>query len=384
MTVKPAEGDSLFVAAVEAIYDAATAPERWPLALQAIADVFGDIGANLTYFRDCGASGTVVSPSLISGATEYNDIWWRQDIRSQRASERGYWLAEGIITDADLVTEAEMNSHPFYTEFLAKHGLRWSASAAISPSPHVHVGLTVQRSAARQAFSEEECARLARLGHHAESSLRLSLQLMNADVANVGLRNALDGVGLAVFLLDAMRRVVFSNAAASRMIGRGLEVFDDRLTASLQSERDTLEAALSASTGEGPARFLGEARPILLKRPNSQYQLMLYPIPLGPARQVGSTDFLVRARAIVIAIELRPNEPADPSLVRDLLGLTLGEARVAALIGSGVAPKAAADRLGIAEGTVRTVLKRVFQKAGVSRQSELAVLLTNMARVQGR
>ncbi|WP_088343564.1 MULTISPECIES: helix-turn-helix transcriptional regulator [Rhodomicrobium] len=384
MNDRPANGEQLFVAAVEAIYHAATAPDAWPRALEAIAEVFGDIGANLIYLRDGGAAGTVVSPSLIAGAAEYQELWWQHDIRTQRASERGYWLSEGIITDAHLVSEAEMNSHPFYTEFLAKYGLRWSASAAISPEPRVHVGLTVQRSAAKSAFTDEECAKLARLSHHAERSLRLSLQLMNADVANVGLRNALDGVGLAVFLLDGLRRVVFSNTAANRLIGRGLELFEERLTASMPSERDALEAALSASAGDSPQRFLQPPRPVLLKRPHSQYQLMLYPIPLHPAERAGATDFLVRARAIVIAIELRPNEPAEPALVRDLLGLTLGEARVAALIGSGVSPKAAAERLRIAEGTVRTVLKRVFLKAGVSRQSELAVLLTNMSRIQGR
>jgi DNA-binding CsgD family transcriptional regulator len=61
--------------------------------------------------------------------------------------------------------------------------------------------------------------------------------------------------------------------------------------------------------------------------------------------------------------------------LRDIFGLTLGEARVASLVSSGVAPKEAADRLGIAEDTARNVLKRVFAKLDVSRQSELAALL---------
>jgi DNA-binding CsgD family transcriptional regulator len=56
----------------------------------------------------------------------------------------------------------------------------------------------------------------------------------------------------------------------------------------------------------------------------------------------------------------------------------LGEARVASLVGSGVRPREVAARLGIAEETVRTVLKRVFVKAGVSRQSELAALMTRL------
>lgn len=73
------------------------------------------------------------------------------------------------------------------------------------------------------------------------------------------------------------------------------------------------------------------------------------------------------------------NGPADPALVRDLLGLTLAEARLTALVGVGLAPREASQRLGITEETARTTLKRVFQKTGVTRQSELSALLARMA-----
>lgn len=58
--------------------------------------------------------------------------------------------------------------------------------------------------------------------------------------------------------------------------------------------------------------------------------------------------------------------------------LPLGEARVAALVGAGLSLAEAAQRLGIAEGTARVVLKRVFSKVGVSRQNELTALLSRM------
>ncbi|MDU0959370.1 MAG: helix-turn-helix transcriptional regulator, partial [Bradyrhizobium sp.] len=67
-----------------------------------------------------------------------------------------------------------------------------------------------------------------------------------------------------------------------------------------------------------------------------------------------------------------------PAVIRDVLGLTLGEARVAALVGAGLPPRDAANRLGIAEDTARNVLKRVFQKVGISRQSELVGLLARL------
>jgi len=40
--------ESSYVTAVEAIYAAAMSPALWPQTLEAIADVFGDVGAILT------------------------------------------------------------------------------------------------------------------------------------------------------------------------------------------------------------------------------------------------------------------------------------------------------------------------------------------------
>ena len=51
---------------------------------------------------------------------------------------------------------------------------------------------------------------------------------------------------------------------------------------------------------------------------------------------------------------------------------------MAALIGSGVAVGEASKKLGITEETARSVLKHVFSKTGVSRQSELVALLSRM------
>jgi DNA-binding CsgD family transcriptional regulator len=99
-------------------------------------------------------------------------------------------------------------------------------------------------------------------------------------------------------------------------------------------------------------------------------------LPVKSAKQ--RSRFLGHVRAIVLVMDLQNGQPVDPALVRDVLGVTLGEARVAALVGAGLAPREAAEKLGITEETARTVLKRVFSKVGVSRQSELVTLLTRL------
>lgn len=89
-------------------------------------------------------------------------------------------------------------------------------------------------------------------------------------------------------------------------------------------------------------------------------------------------ETFLAARVLILAIEHDPAQPADPLIVKDLLGLSLGEARLASLIGTGKSPREAAQRMGITEESARTILKRVFLKTNTSRQSELAALLSRV------
>ena len=58
MDTGPADGR--LIAVIESIYDAASDPLRWPQALKAIADQFGDAGALLMWRRADNSYATIV------------------------------------------------------------------------------------------------------------------------------------------------------------------------------------------------------------------------------------------------------------------------------------------------------------------------------------
>lgn len=368
-----------FVAAVEAVYDAAPDPTRWPDALQAIANCFGDVGAVLLWRRDDGSFGTIVSKSLLEAQKEYDESGWTgRDIRAIRAVERGYFFNGTPATDRHLCSRDEINSDPLYNEFLLRHGLGWVAAIAVSPDPHVGAMLTVQRnSRKRSEFSDNELDLLARIGRHVERSMRLSIRLLDAELARVGLGEALGKIGIGVFALDSLGRVVFSNPAARRIVGDEIKLSHERLRISAGATRKAIDEAIRNTLRGGRQDLVASTRPILVQSTSSNRRLVIYVLPVR-AHENHAQQFLTHTRAIVLAIEQGLDEPADPAVVRDALGLTLGEARVAALVGSGLPPKEAADRLGIAEDTARNLLKRVFAKVNVSRQSELVGLLSKL------
>jgi DNA-binding CsgD family transcriptional regulator len=150
-----------------------------------------------------------------------------------------------------------------------------------------------------------------------------------------------------------------------------------RLRIRQETARKSLDEEIARTLVGGSYNLAVRSRPIVAHSTLSDQRYTLYLLPMVSPKHLAE-EFLSRPQAILLAIQQKVGEPTDPTIVRDLLGLTLGEARVAALVGSGLSPKEAAARLGIARETARSVLKRVFSKVGVSRQSELVALLTNI------
>jgi DNA-binding CsgD family transcriptional regulator/PAS domain-containing protein len=366
-----------FVAAVEAIYAAAPDPSLWPRALQAMADAFGDVGAILLYRRDDGSFGYIVSPSLEGLLSDYGRGFIGPDLRAVRGKERGIFISRDVVSDHHIASAEEMDRHPYY-QWLATHRLKYHVAGAISPDPTIEVAIAVQRAIDREPYAGHEFEAMARLCRHAENALRLSMRLFDAEMANLGLADALSRMAMGVFILDERRRVTFSNDAATRRLGDGLRIVGDCLTAVLRSDQDLLDDAIAAALSATPEAVVRAPPPIRIHRSEQERPSTAYVLPVRAPLDAMTARFLTRARVIVLIVDAVSGAPPDPALVRDLLGLTLGEARVAALVGSGRAPREAAEKLGIAEETARTMLKRVFAKVGVSRQSELASLLTRL------
>jgi len=110
-------------------------------------------------------------------------------------------------------------------------------------------------------------------------------------------------------------------------------------------------------------------RPLTVTRDNGLPPLLLQFLPIDPAIVSGDEELVL----LIDPLVTRRNTPRVELL--QLLNLTPSEARVAALVGSGLPPPDAALSLGLTVGTVRSTLKTVFSKLGVNRQAELVRML---------
>lgn len=187
------------------------------------------------------------------------------------------------------------------------------------------------------------------------------------------LEATLDALATGVYLTARDGRVVYMNAAAERQVQRGnaLSIVNNRLAPTDAEARATLRERISdAERGRTT-----EARDHSLALPQSDgvgYVATVLPLDRGD-RYAYFRPFAAVAAVFVQDPTVAPPFPGE-AFAR-LFGLTVAELRVTLALAPGLTLQEAADMLGIGLQTVKTHVQKIFQKTGVTRQSELVALI---------
>jgi DNA-binding CsgD family transcriptional regulator len=192
------------------------------------------------------------------------------------------------------------------------------------------------------------------------------------------LESAIHHLPFGIMVVDAQRKVLAANRVAKNILQAG-----DALV-----ERQSVLRAYQREDNERLAQVLAEAAAvrsnsawsgcIRLSRRSGKSAYTAIVSPLFDAVDVRST---VGNRAVLITIT-DPDREHSSGLIKALqqaFGLTPAEAQTASLVGSGLSPQDAADQCGLSVGTIRSELKSIFAKVGISRQSELASAVAHLA-----
>jgi len=177
-------------------------------------------------------------------------------------------------------------------------------------------------------------------------------------------------LGMPAAVLKGDRRMLLLNPLLEKLPSQIL-FRDDRIELSNPKANKLFMQAVASL---GPESNDNIVRSIPVPAVGKHPALIVHLLPMKEAPH----DLVPSALGILIVTTLAAGGPPSAKLAQSLFSLTPAEARLAALISSGLRPRQAAVRLGISVQTARTVLKRVFTKVGVSHQSELAVLLAKV------
>jgi DNA-binding CsgD family transcriptional regulator len=356
--------------ALEACYDAILAPSRWPAALQMLAESVG--AASCTFVvHDSGDAPAPVPMS--SEHAEFSDLWLRnQPHAPDPHPKRCISFAKAghaSIIEHQVSSEEERRTLPYYWETARPARREWLATAFFRVDDRSWC-MPFYRGDDRGPFTPDDASKLGRVGPHIGAIASLAKKFSAFDVDSK--LSTLGRVRCAAIAIDALGRVQHANEVAQQLMSDGLNLFRGRLVVSDPANNRRLQhlidSVLFANVGAASL-----CQPVVLDRDAAPWLL----VEAMPVSAFGA-DFFSRSRAVLLLTNLAAAPQPDAKLLRTAFGLTSAEARLAALLASGMGINGAATRLGVSRETARTQLKAVFAKTHTCRQAELTGLIARL------
>jgi DNA-binding CsgD family transcriptional regulator len=195
--------------------------------------------------------------------------------------------------------------------------------------------------------------------------------------------NVFDQLSVGIVLLDRFARVVFANAAARALSLAGTVRLDARFTSPSSPHARRLDALIQAALGGS----VGTSSPVrTMSLPpvrNGRRPLMVLVSPVQSGDDDRAAVHSIKdAAAMVMLCDPDRQTQVPAAWMMDAYGLTLAEVRVAVAASCGTTVADTARRLAISPNTVKTHLRRVFEKTGTTRQAELSRLMATISLAQ--
>ena len=247
----------------------------------------------------------------------------------------------------------------------------------ISEGDALQLRLRYTRRAGAPPFKPADMARMEALVPHLRVALRLFDRLATGETEQRIYAGAVERMAVGVIMLDQAGKVVRLNPLASAILAErdGIALNGSRLTVDDAAGARQLQAALTREPGAAP-------QTVRIARPSGAGDLCLVMGEADAPEHVSA-----RGGPAKVLFISDPGQPPSLSVdsIRQLLGLTQGEAAIAADVASGLSLADSAARLGISPNTARAHLRAIFSKTGMKRQSQLMHLihqsLPSLARV---
>jgi DNA-binding CsgD family transcriptional regulator len=351
---------------VDLIYEAALLPDLWPALLSQLGEAHGSKGGLLFAASQAGVRWTGGGPvrELMRQAMEEG---WMNPDRNPRPELLVRKAHPAFVTELDLMSEAEAKSVPVLRDFL------WPRNYIAAAATYVP-GLTGDQLVfTLEGFPSSGSARAAipslnLLRPHIRRSVQLSGQVRLERLK--GHVECLEAIGVPACVLQGSGKVLLANKKFAAELGISAIDGADRLRLT-DKRADALLSRLLAAYAQPSSSGLSIAI-----RDKRGHRRLVHVLPVrGQAYQLLSGG---ESLVVFAGTPGRPRLSLD--LIRDILDLTPAEARVAERVCyGGLTLEQVADELGVSVNTVKTELRSVFLKAGVTKQPELVKVLLGSA-----
>lgn len=296
-------------------------------------------------------------------------------VSNTAAHLHGHVLTLGEFRFRDeLISLKELRAQPFYSSFVAPNKFEEGVMLCLENSAERTVVANLGRCAGTISRDRQRHT-LEALVPHAVRAYQVSQQLAQLGLMRSALWKTANIAPVALVILDNCGAVFLANDKAEGLLGNdGLALMRGGLHATQKADDTRLQHAINtviASTNSrgGPLESADlQVHRMSGKRP---YQIMIAPLP--PDHEQSGR----RPAASLMIFDPEQEFVVPFTRMRELFGFTRAEAAVALGVMQGKSLEQVAAAEGNSVATARNLLKRVFLKAGVSRQNELTRLLIN-------
>ena len=335
----------------------------------ALDDIAATIGARSYLggftFSD-GSRMASVSSGYFSHEQEacYYEQFFDQDPWSGYLLE--HWEPARLADPGAFLTIEQIERSGLYQDFFRPMGDDTFYALCIPTETAQGIGaIAFQRGRGKSGFSERAKEELASIAPDLARILALRCRLQGLERDILARSSALQALGEGLIMLDAQGRIVMANAAAETELrtGRLLRVEKGRLSCRAARQRNQLAAKLE-SVGE-----LGQTALRVEDGEGALLDLTFLALPKDSGR----------ARTLV-AFPAAP-QPSRADVLRQLYGLSAGEAEIAVMLTDGLDPANIAEARGTSLNTVRAQLRTVGEKMGCSRLIDIVRRVAALPRI---
>ncbi|WFU07444.1 helix-turn-helix transcriptional regulator (plasmid) [Rhizobium sp. CB3171] len=357
--------------ALDMMFEAAIAPDRWIGVLDGVCRATGSIGAHIVPLTERFDPGVPATPSVMEAMDAYfREGWDQRDIRFSFAR---YVQSKGVAVEHDHVSESEMNRLPYYNDFLGRHGFRYSCMVGFYYGTNL-LSFGLQRGVGDQPFDRNDERILVRMQSRLTTAMQVFHGLQSAK--QVGMSEAFDMASLACAFFDRHGRVTRINQRAEKLLGSDIRLSNGEFLSRTTAETVALRNHLKAVLDRRPLTDQAASSPVMFSREGKR------PVVFRIQRLAGAAaGIFSHTAAVAVITDLGMKSTLPSNALRRMFSLTAQEEAMASHLGNGVGAKEIADVHELNYETVRTHVKSVMRKMGASRQSEIVALLARLNTV---
>ena len=376
--------EAIFGRILGSLHEAALDPARWPdfsavvdeaLGVHGSSMLFGDGEADedvrIGFQWTCTRGERRADLESLYFGTYY--------ARDERVPRLRHAPDAQLFHNTEVFTDRELKTSPVYHVFTTRAHCGDAVNVRLDGPGGSRIVWMVHDPVDRDGWSSARLDSIRRLLPHIRHTVRVQVAMGRASTIGATLENLLGATGLGVIQLDARARIVAVNDRARKLLRTGDVLFDTGgcLFARTPPDDGELQGLLARALPRFGTPATGGT--MVARRPSGP-PLAVHVIPVSDRDPYPGAWPVA---ALVLVPDAAEATELDIRTVAATLRFTHAESHVALLLARGMTVREVAAATGRRESTVRSHVKHMFTKQGLTRQADLVRLVRALGGVEG-